>query len=47
MSPTLGKSIGNALIDLEYAELGEEIDIMIRKKPAKAKVIKKAFLKNK
>jgi glycine cleavage system T protein (aminomethyltransferase) len=47
MSPTLGKSIGNALIDLEYTELGEEIDIMIRKKPAKAKVIKKAFLKNK
>lgn len=47
MSPTLGKSIGNALIDLDYTELGEEIDIMIRKKPVKAKVIKKAFLKNK
>jgi glycine cleavage system T protein (aminomethyltransferase) len=47
MSPTLGKSIGNALIDMEYTELGEEIDIMIRNKPAKAKIIKKAFLKNK
>lgn len=47
MSPTLGKSIGNALIDVDYKELGEEIDIIIRKKPAKAKIIKKDFLKNK
>lgn len=45
MSPTLGKSIGNALVDVEYAELGQEIDIMIRNKPVKAKTIKKAFLK--
>lgn len=47
MSPTLNKSIGNALIDVKYKNLGQEIDIMIRKKPVKAKVIKKAFLKNK
>lgn len=47
MSPTLNKSIGNALIDIDYTELGEEIDIMIRKKPVKAKIIKKDFLKNK
>lgn len=45
MSPTLGKSIGNALIDSKYTELGEEIDIIIRNKPVKAKIIKKAFLK--
>ncbi len=32
MSPTLKKSIGNALIDINEAEIGNEIDIMIRKK---------------
>lgn len=47
MSPTLNKNIGNALIDAEEAELGNEIDIMIRNKPVKAKIIDKRFLKNK
>lgn len=47
MSPTLKKSIGNALISTEFRELGTEIDIMIRNKPVKAKVIDKDFLKNK
>ncbi|WFA07613.1 glycine cleavage system aminomethyltransferase GcvT [Tissierella sp. Yu-01] len=47
MSPTLKKSIGNALIKTEYTALGTEIDIMIRKKLVKAKVISKKFLKNK
>jgi len=47
MSPTLKKNIGNALIDVEEAELGNEIDIMIRNKPVKAKIIDKRFLKNK
>jgi len=47
MSPTLKKNIGNALIDVEEAELGNEIDIMIRNKPAKAKIIDRRFLKNK
>lgn len=45
MSPTLKKNIGNALIAPEYTELGTEIDIMIRNKPAKAKIISKKFLK--
>lgn len=45
MSPTLKKSIGNALIEPQYTELGTEIDIMIRKKPVKAKIISKKFLK--
>ncbi|OLS02107.1 glycine cleavage system aminomethyltransferase GcvT [Tissierella creatinophila] len=47
MSPTLNKNIGNALIKISEKELGNEIDIMIRKKPVKAKIISKNFLKNK
>ena len=47
MSPTLGKNIGNALIKTSEKELGNEIDIMVRKKPVKAKIISKNFLKNK
>lgn len=46
-SPTLGKIIGNALIDTRYTELDTEIDIKIRNKFAKAKVISKKFLKRK
>lgn len=45
MSPTLKKNIGNALISPEFKELGTEIDIIIRNKPAKAKIIDKKFLK--
>lgn len=45
MSPTLNKSIGNALIKTEFTPLGTEVDIMIRNKPAKAVIISKKFLK--
>ncbi len=45
MSPTLNKSIGNALISIDETELGNEIEIMIRKRTAKAKIINKNFLK--
>lgn len=45
MSPTLNKNIGNALLDSEFTPLDTEIDIMIRNKPVKAKVISKKFLK--
>jgi aminomethyltransferase len=44
-SPTLGKVIGNALIKTEFTELGTEVDVKIRNKFAKAKVISKKFLK--
>ena len=44
MSPTLKKNIGNALISPEFTELDSEIDIMIRNKPVKAKIISKNFL---
>lgn len=46
MSPTLNKSIGNALIASKYAELGNDIEVLIRKKKVKAKIINKNFLKN-
>lgn len=42
-SPTLKKNIGLALIDAEYAKEGTEIEISIRNKSIKAKVIKKPF----
>ena len=44
MSPSLEKTIGMALIDADYAALGTEIEIGIRKNRAKAQVISKRFL---
>lgn len=44
ISPTLEKTIGMALIDADYAALGTEIEIGIRKNKAKAQVISKRFL---
>jgi len=46
MSPTLKKSIGNALIDINEAEIGNEIDIIIRNKPVKAVIRDRKFLQN-
>lgn len=42
-SPTLNKCIGLALIDSNFAEIGKEIDIIIRNKKVKAKIINKKF----
>lgn len=44
MAPTVKKSIGNAIIDTEEAEIGNEIDIIIRNKPVKAFVRDRKFL---
>lgn len=44
MSPTLEKTIGLAIVDAAYADLGTEFEIGIRKNTAKAKVISKRFL---
>ena len=44
-SPTLKKQIGLALINSEYGNIGTDINIVIRNKPLKAKVVKKPFLK--
>ncbi|MDO4539763.1 MAG: glycine cleavage system aminomethyltransferase GcvT [Syntrophomonadaceae bacterium] len=47
MAPTLGSSIGLALIDHQYNAPGETIDIMIRDKPVKAEIGKGIFYKKK
>jgi aminomethyltransferase len=44
-SPTLGKVIGNALIKTEFTAIGTEVEVKIRNKFAKAKIISKKFLK--
>lgn len=46
-SPTLKKSIGFALIDTSYSKLNTEIEIQVRKKNLKAKVIRKTFYSRK
>ena len=43
LSPTLNKNIGLALIDAEFAALGEELEIQIRNKKVKAKIISRKF----
>jgi aminomethyltransferase len=44
-SPTLKKNIGLALIRSEYAKTGEEVEVEIRKKKLKAKIVKTPFYK--
>ncbi|WP_331681773.1 glycine cleavage system aminomethyltransferase GcvT, partial [Romboutsia sp.] len=44
-SPTLNKTIGLAIIDSKYENIDTEIDIAIRKKVVKAKIINKPFYK--
>jgi aminomethyltransferase len=44
-SPTLKKSIGLALIDIEYTKLDTEIYIEVRNKMKKAKVVSRRFYK--
>ncbi|MDF2545192.1 MAG: gcvT [Anaerosolibacter sp.] len=42
-SPTLKINIGLAMVDIAYAELGTPLEIQIRKKALKAKVVSKKF----
>lgn len=44
-SPTLGKNIGNVLVEAAYAKPGTELTIKVRKRELKAKVIETPFLK--
>lgn len=44
-SPTLNKIIGLAIVDSNYANIDDEIDIAIRKRIVKAKIIKRPFYK--
>ncbi len=43
LSPTLNKNIGLALLDIDYTKEGTEIEVEIRNKKVKAKIIKKPF----
>lgn len=45
LAPTVGKPIGNALIDIDQTELGNEVEIQIRKRRVPAKIISRKFLK--
>ncbi|MDD4583795.1 MAG: glycine cleavage system aminomethyltransferase GcvT [Eubacteriales bacterium] len=46
-SPTLNKNIGFALIQKKYSELGSVIEVKIRKRTAKAKIVEKKFYEKK
>lgn len=45
ISPTLGKAIGLALVDIEEAEMGNTFEIAVRNKKLPATVVSRKFLK--
>ena len=45
MSPTLGKTIANVIVDADQAEIGNEVQVEIRNKKVPAVLISKKFLK--
>lgn len=44
IAPTVGKAIGMALIDMDQTEIGNDIEILVRKKKMPAKVRDRKFL---
>ena len=46
-SPTTGRTVGLAMVDIEYSKLNSEFDIQIRKKVSQAKVVSKRFYQKK
>ncbi len=46
-SPTLGKTIGMAYVDVKQSAIGNEIDVLIRGTPVQAKIVKLPFYKRK
>ena len=46
-APSLGKTLGMALVDKRFSEAGTQFDIMIRDKAVKAQVVKKPFYSKK
>lgn len=44
-APTIGKNIGNILIGSEFAEIGKEVEIQVRKRRLKAVIVKTPFYK--
>ena len=47
LAPTVGKPIANAIIDIDEAVMGNEVEVQIRKKVVPAKLISRKFLQNK
>ena len=45
MSPTLGKTIANVIVDADQAEIGNEVQVEIRNEKVPAVLISKKFLK--
>lgn len=45
MSPTLGKTIANVIVDADQAEIGNEVSVQLRNKKVPAVLISKKFLK--
>jgi aminomethyltransferase len=43
-SPTLGKVLGKAMLDIEYAKIGTPIQIKVRNKTIDAEVVSSKFL---
>lgn len=47
LSPTLGKSLANAIIDIDEAELGNEVEVLVRKRSIPAEIVGRRFLESK
>ncbi|QQK07888.1 glycine cleavage system aminomethyltransferase GcvT [Miniphocaeibacter halophilus] len=45
LSPTLNRRLANVLIDIDEAVIGNEVDVIVRNKVSKAKIISKKFMK--
>lgn len=46
-SPTLKKNLGMALLEREYSEIGTEIEVVIRNRPLKARIVSLPFYNRK
>jgi aminomethyltransferase len=47
LAPSVGKNLGLALVNIDCAAEGTELDIIIRNKPARAQIVKKPFYSKK
>lgn len=45
ISPVLNKGIGMAYLNIDFAKIGQEIDIVVRNKTVRAKVVKMPFIR--
>lgn len=47
LSPTLDKPLANAIIDIDCAEIGNEVEVLVRKKSIPAVIVDRRYLQNK